>query len=45
MGKKIDADSATFQVLNNGLYAVDAEKVFHDGKELKGIPVAGFFVK
>lgn len=45
MGKKIDADSATFHVLNNGLYAVDAEKVFYDGKVLKGVPVAGFFVK
>ncbi len=45
MGKKMDADSATFRVLNNGLYAVDSEKVFYDGQELKGIPVAGFFVK
>ncbi len=45
MGKKIEADSATFHVLNNGLYAVDAEKVFYDGKILEGIPVTGFFVK
>lgn len=44
-GKKIDADSATFEVLESGSYAVDAQKVFYNGKLLRGIPAAGFAVK
>jgi len=43
--KKIDADSATFQVLDAGSYALDAEKVFYNGVILRGIPVEGFAVK
>gem|GEM_PF-3587751 len=45
LGKIIDADSATFEVLNNGAYSLDAEKVFYNGKILQGIPVEGFSVK
>ena len=45
MWKKIDADSATFKVLASGSYALDAEKVFYNGKLLQGIPVKWFTVK
>lgn len=45
MWKEIAADSATFQVLDNWSYALDATKVFYNGKELQGIPVEGFAVK
>jgi len=44
-GKKIDADSATFQVLESGPYALDASKVFYNGHLLRGILVEGFAVK
>ncbi|MFA6080619.1 MAG: DKNYY domain-containing protein [Candidatus Gracilibacteria bacterium] len=43
--KKIDADSATFEVLESGPYAVDAQKVFYNGHLLRGIPTEGFAVK
>lgn len=32
-------------MLESGPYALDAEKVFYNGKELRGIPVEGFAVK
>ena len=43
--KKIDADSSTFQVLESGSYALDAQKVFYKGILLRGIPAEGFAVK
>lgn len=45
MGKRIDADSASFEVIDTTLYAKDAEKVFYRGKVLPGVPVDGFYVK
>jgi len=34
MGKLIDADSSTFRVIDGGSYALDEQKVFHNGRIL-----------
>lgn len=44
-GKLIDADSGSFEVIDNGLYAVDDERVFYAGKILKDTSPDGFIVK
>lgn len=44
-GKLIDADSGSFEVIDNGLYAVDDKRVFYAGKILKDTSPDGFIVK
>lgn len=44
-GKLIDADSGSFEVIDNGLYAVDDERVFYAGKILGDTSPDGFIVK
>lgn len=45
-GKLIaDADSGSFEVIDNGLYAVDDKHVFYAGKILKDTSPDGFTVK
>lgn len=44
-GKLIDADSGSFEVIDNGLYAVDDKRVFYAGKILKDTSPDGFTVK
>ncbi len=43
--KMIDADSGTFRVIKDGLYAVDDAQVFYDGKLLPGISPNKLVVK
>ena len=40
-----DADSGSFEVIDNGLYAVDDKRVFYAGKILKDTSPDGFTVK
>lgn len=44
-GKLIDADSGSFEVIDNGLYAVDDKRVFYAGKILENTSPDGFTVK
>ena len=43
--KMMDADSGTFRVIKDSLYAVDNAKVFYDGQLLPGISPNKFVVK
>lgn len=44
-GKLLDADSGSFEVIDNGLYALDNKRVFYAGKILKDVSPDGFTVK
>ncbi len=44
-GKSIDANSGSFEVIDNGLYALDDKSVFYAGNLLKDISPEGFTVK
>lgn len=40
-----EADSGSFEVIDNGLYAIDAKSVFYAGRLLKDTSPTGFTVK
>ncbi len=44
-GKLMQANSGSFEVIDNGLYAVDDKSVFYAGKVLKNTSPEGFIVK